>query len=406
MKKSISLLFILASFTCFGQIKPERTFITPHLINDIGEIVISGTNSAITVAIAGVDPAVYAGITVQSTDLYDWANLQYAMYLEQQTGKPLSTNGTFKVNKMIDLGKYNNRLVWKGNFAAIETIGENTFPVIGRPMPADNRDANVMIAAMYQIENLDIKCASKQIGLEPGPTYGSRYTGINVTNALTAIHLQFNLDAYVGSCFATGCINGFIFDIGNWPDATNTNSQSNGSYCTNSRCYFGKNGEVGFGIYGSGGVTIESCIVEGAKCKRGVDIDGLANTTTKRNYVYNFHWETVQGTGKAGSGEAAVYVRMGGGVVEIVNMKNDYPSIMIDAASQGGWLTVELRNVSYWKAMPDGKIFNNANQSRGGVTWKIRNFEKPAAEIMASFAGNPVKQSCQADNDANRVCIE
>ncbi len=165
------------------------------------------------------------------------------------------------------------------------------------------------------------------------------------------------------------------------------------------------NGNVGFGIYGSGGVTIESGIVEGHKAKRGVDINSFGNTVTKRNYVYNFHWETVQGTLPAGQGEAAIYIRMAGGIVEIKNIKNDYPSVMIDAATTGGWMTVDLINVAWWKAPSDGKMWNNTAPQGGGVTWKFHNVDKPVATILSGFAGKAVTQKCDIEGDANEVCI-
>lgn len=394
-----------------GGSTPGRTFITPYLLNDFGEIVIGGHNSTQTVAQAGVNPSVYVGMIILSTDLYDWANLQYAMYLEQQSGKPVSTFGTFRgINKMIDLGKYNTRLKWNGNFAVLQTTGGAAFSVLGRPMPNDNSDANQMIAAKYDIENLDIKCVIGQIGIEPGPTYGSTFKGIIVSNATTAIHLRFNLDFYMLSCFATGCINGFLFDSGNWTNPSGALAQSNGSYCINSRCYMPENGNVGFGIYGSGGVTIESCIVEGAKAKRGVDINSFGNAVTKRNYVYNFHWETVRGTLPAGQGEAAIFIRMGGGVVEIKNIKGDYPSTMIDAATNGGWLTIDLQNMVWWKTPQDGKYWVNGPSTNsppsGGVTWKFRNVEKSISDIVNGFAGNAVTQKCDIEGDANEVCIQ
>jgi len=406
MKKLFLLSLIL--ITGFAQ-SQNRTFITPHLLHDFGEIVVGGYNGAATVTQAGVDPAVYKGMTVLGTDLYDWANLQYAMYLEQQTGKLISTYGTFKgINKMVDLGKYNTRLKWKGNFAVIQTSGTAAFSVLGRPQPTDMADANVMIAALYDIENLEIKCSITQTGLEPGPTYGSRFTGIIVSGAATAIHLKFNLDASIISSFATSCKRGFVLDVLNTPGATSTNSQCNGSIVDHCRVYAGAGFtcDVAFANYGSGGVMFESCIAEGNKIKRGIEINSFANTTTKRNYINNFHWETVAGTLPAGQGEAAIYLRMGGGVVEIGNLKNDYASVMIDAGTQGGWLTIDLYNVSYWKAPSDGKYFYNEPPTQGGITWKIRNFDRSTAQILSGFAGKAVTQGCSIESDANKVCIE
>jgi len=59
----------------------NRTFITPNLLNDFGAIQVGGINTTATVASMGINPAVYVGITVVGTDLYDWANLQYSMPL-------------------------------------------------------------------------------------------------------------------------------------------------------------------------------------------------------------------------------------------------------------------------------------------------------------------------------------
>jgi hypothetical protein len=397
------LLFLLLPFLSLGQA------ITPNLIDEFGQIVVSGSNSTQTVLQAGVNPASYKGMTIAGTDLYDWANLQYAMYLEQQTGKPVNLFGTFKgVNKMIDLGKYNTRLVVNGNFAVIQTTGGAAFSVLGRPQPTDMGDANVMIAALYDISNLEIKCSINQTGIEPGPTYGSRFTGIIVSGAGNAIWLKFNLDAVLKSCFATSCKRGFVLDILTTPGATSTNSQCNGSTVNNCRVYAGSGFtcDVAFANYGSGGVGFYDCIAEGNKIKRGIEINSFGNTTTKRNYINNFHWETVAGTLPAGQGEAAIYLRMGGGVMEIGNLKNDYASVMIDAGTQGGWMTIDLYNVSYWKAPSDGKYFYYEPPTQGGITWKIRNFDRPTSAILNGFAGKSVTQGCSVESDANKVCIE
>jgi len=386
----------------------SRTFVTPHLLDDFASITVAGYNGAATVAQAGVDPSVYKGMVITSTDLYDWANLQYAMYLEQQTGKPINLWGTFKgINKMIDLGKYNKKLVIRGNCAEVQATGAGTFSVFGRPQPTNVSDANVMIASKFDIENLTIKCSSlNQVGFEPGPTYGSRYEAVDVSGAGTGILLRFNLMATVNRCMWNDCKRGIILDI--LPGTSSTSTQNNGTTVSNCRGYLSANFvcDVGYGNYGSGGVTNESCIVEGYKCKVGWLVDGMGNTTTKRNYINNPHWETVQGTLPAGQGEAMIKVWMPDGVITISNCKNDYASVLLDVKSQGGWPLIELSNVSWWKAPADGKWINYDPASTGGASFKLINVRKTQAQIMSGFAGKAVTQKCDLDNGAHKVCIQ
>lgn len=403
MKKLLFLILFPLALTA-----QNRTFVTPHLLNDFGTIVVGGAGSTMTVAQAGVNPTAYAGITVTASDLYDWANLQYAMYLEQQTGKAVQLFGNFRgVNKGVDMGKYNVALDLDGTFAVITTTGGGTFSVLYRPKPTDNSDANKMIIAKYHIQNLYINCASTQNGLEPGPTYGSTFERIYVSGAKYAFLLQFNLQTTIQFSQATNCLYGFIYDYGKWTNAGLSGAQSNMSRCISNRCYYGAGfiGEVAFGVYSSGSVRFDDCIAEGNKVKRGIEVDGKGNTTSKDVIISNFHFETMQGTGDAGSGEACVYIRLGGGTVTIDNLRTHYAAVMIDAGTQGGWMTVDVSNISWWVPR-NGKMFNNAASASGGTTWKFRNIEKSDSEIMSGFAGKAVSQGCSTGGDANKVCIQ
>lgn len=319
-----------------------------------------------TLAQAGIPTSNYPGITVTSSDMVDYANLQYAMYQQEQTGKPIVLIAkTYYVNRSIQSGKQHWYVVIEGNYAKIQTTNGDPFTVFGRPQPIDNGEANVMINAIWDIENLRIYGSNTQVGIEPGPTYGTEGSGswfksISANGLKEAIHLRFCLNADIFKPSAANCASGWIADMGNWPGATNSNSQSNNTRIYKPRFY--GTGTQPFAIKyfaASGGVVDQPIVEGGGTLAAGIIFDGNNSSVVKDGNIINgYHFENVNG-----ATEGAVKVRMSGRF-GLDGFYGQYPTIIVDAAGAGNF-ELDVSNVVY-AVGKNGKLFRNTNT---GTTW-------------------------------------
>lgn len=369
--------------------------ITSNLIEEFGTIVIGGVNSTKTVAEAGYSSANYPGYAISNSDQFDWANLQYAMYLESQSGKEVKSYGIFRgIPKMVDFGASNYYLVFSGVFAHFYTSNNNAFAVFGRTTPANMTDANLMIQAQYDISNLNIHAQSNQIGFQPGPTYTSKFSTINVWGAKTGVWLQFNLNCSVDHSMLTDCTNGILFDTldpTKTSGATNANSQSNHSTGFHNRCY--GIGDVAFGSIASSGNVWEDCIVEGGKYKVAYLVDGKLSTVVKNAKFINLHYEGVYGTGLCGSGEAMFKIRGLAGTITINDLYAQYAGCAIDAQGPGAAVTIHIEKFNWIVTPSDGKLFYNGGTTVWHFDWNTVGDIMNPQTISSRFAGTPVN-SC------------
>jgi len=348
----------------------NRTFITPNILNDFGSIQVGGINTTATVAQMGINPAVYVGITVVGTDLYDWANLQYSIYLEKSTGKPVEWYGSFKVNKSIMLNDFDSYLSLDGNFCYLNVSTAFTTPVIATRTPTDNGDANIMVLRTFDIKNININATPGQVAFQPGPSYSSEFNKIRVNNARVGIKLQFSLNSKAILCDANTCDTAFMASIGDWLNASNSNSQSNNHLWDQCHAYHGTpNGfaRVGFGNYASSGIFHKSCILEGSSFRKGIDHDFKMSTVVKTGGAYNTHIEGVYGNRGCASGDANYFIRMVG-TYTISNSYSQYSGCMINASGSPGELLLNVEETPWVVVPPDGKLLVNA----GGVFWQFK----------------------------------
>jgi len=344
----------------------------PFLIEMAGIISVGGTNTTKTVAQAGYAPANYPGMTVASTDLFDWANLQYSLYLEKQSGKKVLWFNKFQVNKTVLLNDYDSNLSLDGNFCTITSVQSVVWstPVIGSRVPTDNGDANIMVLRTFDIRNIIIQASPNQAGLQPGPSYSSIYEGIRVFNARVGMKLEFSLNSIARLCDAGTCDTAFMAASGNWPGASNSNSQSNHHLWDHCHSYHGTpNGyaKVGFGNYSSSGVFMKDCILEGSSFRKGVDHDFKMSTVVKTGGSYNTHIEGIYGNRGCASGDANHFIRMVG-TYTISNSYSQYTGCMINASGSPGELLLNVEETPWVVVPPDGKLLVNA----GGVFWQFK----------------------------------
>lgn len=324
----------------------------------------------------------YPGIGATVNDNIDWAAWQMALKLVSENGGGIKAKGgTYYLGtKNLIIAKYSKDFQLDGNYAKLISAGTTGY-IIGRPNPNDNNDANSMVGLRFTIKNLWIKGTAGQTGIHLGPTYGAHYENIHCENLEVGIHLKFALNSYVINCFASDCNIGWIADKGSWAGSTNSNSQSNHSKFLGCRYYTNLNSDAGFIVRASSGVVVENCIVEGISVRAAIDFDAQNSTVVKDFTIRNLHLECINGTT-----EAAIKIRMPGGIVTIDKIHTGYPNILVDAASTAGYPYIRISNVPWW-VLKNGKAFTNV-----GCNWEFNGNDAfqtntPSTYIPALFNG-------------------
>lgn len=301
-----------------------------------------------------------AFIYVAPSGTDDTAALQAAIASSKSTGKMIILAGTYKISNSILIDKDHKYLVIEGSFSRIVALNSNFDAFIKRINPTNNKEAlDVMTNSVFHIRNLVLKGFTNQVGLQMGPSYGSKYEQIWGDSLKTVIHLRFALRTVIDNSFAINCLNGFIADYGNWVDATDFNSQSNHTTITNCRVYFPENitGNVGFGFYSCSGGVVRDCIIEGFKANVGIDFDGKNSNVVKDFTINNIHFECTQG-----ATTAFIKTRIAGGTVTIDKCYGQYPCLFLDSSSTSGLGFVQVSNVPWWVSK-NGKLFTTSNVS-------------------------------------------
>lgn len=284
-----------------------------------------------------------------------------------------------------------------GNYATITTTNNNPFSVFYRQQPTDNTEAlNILVNAHFKISDLIIVGTWNQKGIDVGASYGTFYENVRFDGLGTGLHLRFALNTMVVNCYATNCDKGFIADIGNWPGASNSNSQSNHTKFIGCRVFASPSSTLGFGVYGCYGVVIEGCIIEGKKVVNGIDFDGLNATVVNDFTVKGTHFEC-----EHGASNAFVKVRIREGIVNISTVFGQYPATLLDAGSQAGDVFINVSNVVGWVPNSSGKAINNA----GNVNYILENnasiFIRKSG-IPALFSGTAVSECTSAGCGLNK----
>lgn len=338
----------------------------------------------------------YPGMGVTTSDFIDWAAWQMAVKQATLNGGGVkASGGTYYIgSKSIVIEKYSKFFQIDGNYAKL--ISNGTSPIFSRPSPNDNGDANTMVDLRCTFKNLVLKGTTSQIGIDIGPSYGAYYQNILGETLGECIHLRFALRTTIDNCYSTNSVIGWIADRGNWPGASNSNSQSNHTTFRSCR-YFGS-GDVAFKIVAASGVVVEDCIIEGFQVRAGIDFDGQSSTVVKDFTVRNTHFECTNG-----ATEAFIKVRMANGIVTIDKVFGQYAAILADIGATGGYITAEISHVSYW-VFKNGKAFNNA----GAVGWILKynenplNTNTPTTTIPTWFNGTVVSNCSGPGCGSNR----
>lgn len=318
----------------------------------------------------------YAGIGAVTTDTIDWAAIQKCLYLAgSQDAVIMFSPYTYRVNKPLVFPLYPKHIKVIGNMATIETVNNASYAIFGQPVPSNQTIADTIISsAKIDIDSLSIKGGSNQKGIYLNCLYNAILRNNYVYNCNTGIEGRFLLRLTADNNFVYNNTYGMRFNAGNWSGATGANSSMHMASLRDNTVKMFSDSETGIEVSASEGFQIESTIIEGVTCKRGIDLNTTI-TTTHDSYIYNTYMECTSGIS-----EALIYYRTAGGILEIKGVKAYHSSfVLVDAASTSGIGEVELARVKS-AASTSGKYFKN-----NGIWWTFRadyNFFNPATPIQ------------------------
>lgn len=366
MKKSISFALILVNLIFFTVIPTTRgstveSYVSPDQYGAKHQLITLGQLGKTQADIN----TIYPGLGCTPGTTVDAAAWRKALSKAGSTGKEIKAWGTyFFGNDSAPFPKYFRVITITGS-AYINVTGTNGAPVFTRPRPTDNGDANIMIGAFVNINGLQIGCQTgaqaNRIGIDIGPTYNSVYTKVDCFSLAEAIHLRFALNTQINICEAQYCNKGWTADMGNWPGASNSNSQSN--LTTFNQCRFNAdNSDYAVGIFAASGCVVNSIIIEGTLLRVGIEFDSKGSTVVKDLTAYNIHFECVNG-----ATEACIKARMLGGILLVDGVFGQYPAVLVDASEIAGtYPFVEIKHSRYWVPHPTKKYFVNK-----GCNWAL-----------------------------------
>lgn len=231
--------------------------------------------------------------------------------------------------------------------------------LIGRK-PANQSEAlNVMQSWAFIIENGALRGKGATVTgtlLDLGATFNSVAKNLRCDNAKKAIHYKFCLMGRIEQVVTTSISEeSFFIDRGDWPDATNFNSQSNHSKIESCRVFNRGGNFAAFRVQGCSGIEICNSISEGGDPQWHVHFNSQASTVVKDFKLKTLHLES-----KSTSG--GVYVRISSGFANIESVYSQYDNNLFVAESAGG--PVEM-HISYVPWLTSGTKF----QSIGTTRW-------------------------------------
>lgn len=189
--------------------------------------------------------------------------------------------------------------------------------------------------------------------LDLAATYGTVIEAVDVTNFYDGDHLRFCLMAAVRNCIATNIRNqAFIADTGNWVGASGSNSQSNSSRFEQCRVFHYDGADAAFVANAASGMIWEQDISEGGTSNYGWKIRGAGSTVVKDGLLHMGHSEN---TPKI----AHVSADMPEGVFQLDGLFHQYPGVVLDATSSGGYPHFYVRNIPYMVPASQFKIGSN-----------------------------------------------
>lgn len=381
--------------------------VTPHLYNTLNQIWVLGSNSTQTVAQAGINPFAYSGISIAATDGYDWANLQYAIYLSKTTKRKIYLGGTFKIAKDVIIDWDHYALNIDGQDAWIETTATvNT--VFNRQDATASTWAYMISNTKWNVENLNFRLTGSQTGIDTQMQNNSSFYNLKFISGSLGIKANFCIETRFEKINLGEIVGGISLDNAEYTgggtvgtgsvkntfrDIHYANAQGNGQYAIKLRA--------------CESTYIENVIVEGAHQAKGVWADGCNDGNFRLLMMKNIYAEDCHTSGAGGActtigqGEALVYIRnWSSGNISIDGIKGLYPQMLTDIGTSG-YLIVNISKIVWWPQI-NNKLFYTDPASLG-LRYKLYDISHdyiltqqtpplPTLPITNQFAGKSITE--------------
>lgn len=326
-------------------------------------------------------------IVVTPNGVDDSDNLQAAVNASFVNGKQIILGGTYKLSKGIKIQKNHKYLSITG-WAELVATNQNVWAFFYSDLPASNSEAEgVYTMRRIKFSNLVLQGQNqKQSGFDLMASEGVEYSFLWGYNLNTLNTASFALRTFINYNEANGCLDGIklISGEGRWPNATSSNSCSNGTTINSFRHYAPPNGNTAITVKYVSNTVIDYPVIEGFKVNTGIDYNSTSTTATGAD-IRRLHFECASpatiAVVKLRSSTMNHYIDAPAfgrpGIACFLDASSGYPNVWISRISSGrlGW---------------DGttKLFNNNNGN-----WTFSDCDDPmrsTTEIQKMFSGTPV----------------
>lgn len=327
----------------------------------------------------------YPGIGAVTTDTIDWAAIQKCYYLAgSQDAVIMFSPYTYRTNKPIVMPSNPKTIKTIGNNARIKPVNNTPYAVLGQPLPANQAAADIVISfAKTDIDSLILEPNSNQKGLSINCSYNSVIENVYVYGGTVGIEAFFTLRAIFNNCFLYGSVNGLNIKsgVGMWTGATKNNSATNMTKVQD--CTFKMlGGQNAITFHDCQGMVIDSPLIEGTTCVRGIEIDSMMSTD-KYQFIRNIYMECT-----GGISDTLIHYRTDGDVIDVDGIICHYACKLVDAASTSGVGQINISNVRYAPLPGGGKYFTNSSMWwTFRSCWQFYNPASPIATYQSFFSG-------------------
>jgi len=339
-------------------------------------------------------------IFVAPNGVDDTQALQAAVNESFTNGKPIYLAGKYRLSNGIKIDKTHKYLSIIG-WAELNAINSNVWTFFYSDMPTSTAEAEgVYTLRRLKFANLVLYGQGRaQTGFALRASEGAEYSFIWGTNLNTLLDVTFGLRTKIDYCEANQCYDGIKIrsGVGQWTNATSSNSCSNGTMVNSYRWYGSADSHIALSIYDAGNVIVNYPVIEGWGCYIGIDFNGTSPTSTGLD-VRNLHFECTNP-----ATIAVIKIRSSTQSHFIDAPAFAKPSIYVLTESNGGYPNVTISDVSNARMYLEGtaKYFQSAS-----TNWMFDHcdLQLTQTKINSIFTGTIPNNGCGTGAGANTWC--
>jgi hypothetical protein len=236
------------------------------------------------------------------------------------------------------------------------------------------------------------------IGIQIQCTYTSTISNINFSKLGTGLSVQFGLNTQIFSNMYNNCRYGTYLSsgLGFWAGATASNSQSNVSSLRHERHYCTYPSQAAIYIGGSSGVSVIDCIIEGGETVYGIQFNSNFSPNVTDFTVDRLHLEVADGGSAQGCTGAGIYLRQGGGQVNISGVYQQYSYSTFNEDKNDWTGTTNATPGTYVLSQTDGDFTTNGSGENLTFTVVVGG---EGTITSWSLSGDPLSSSGYSEND-------